>query len=316
MKLADRIAAHLAILRVNHWFKNVLMLPGMVVAASLLPSASVVEVAPRLLFGFVALCVTASSYYTLNELLDAPFDLHHPEKRDRPVPSGKVVIPLAWAQWLVLGALALAIGAIGVSLEFAAVQLALWVMGCIYNIPPLRTKDIAYLDVLTESVNNPLRMLAGWYVVTSTLWPPASLLMAYWMIGGFFMTLKRYAELRSIDDPAAASRYRKSFAVYNDSALLTASVFYACAAMICLGAFMVRYRLELLLAFPFIAIVVSRYFQIALQPRSIVQAPEQLYREHGLMALLALSVVALTALMFVDVPWLHDLLAPQIQPAR
>ena len=38
----------------------------------------------------------------------------------------------------------------------------LWVMGCIYNIPPVRSKDLPYLDVLSEAVNNPLRMLAGW----------------------------------------------------------------------------------------------------------------------------------------------------------
>ena len=36
-------------------------------------------------------------------------------------------------------------------------------MGCLYNIPPIRTKDHAYVDVLSESINNPIRFLVGWY---------------------------------------------------------------------------------------------------------------------------------------------------------
>ena len=35
----------------------------------------------------------------------------------------------------------------------------LLLMGIAYNVPPLRTKDRPYLDVLSESVNNPLRLL-------------------------------------------------------------------------------------------------------------------------------------------------------------
>ena len=36
--------------------------------------------------------------------------------------------------------------------EDGAPALGLWVMGCAYNIRPLRTKDVPYLDVLTDSV--------------------------------------------------------------------------------------------------------------------------------------------------------------------
>lgn len=63
-----------------------------------------------------------------------------------------------------------------ISKRFAITALVLWPMGCAYNIKPLRTKDVPYLDVLTESVNNPLRLL-GWYRVTSFLVPTLSLLM-------------------------------------------------------------------------------------------------------------------------------------------
>ena len=62
--------AHVAIARPDHWFKNVFMLPGVVVAASTVPSFSWSTLALRTLIAAAALCLIASSYYTLNELLD------------------------------------------------------------------------------------------------------------------------------------------------------------------------------------------------------------------------------------------------------
>jgi decaprenyl-phosphate phosphoribosyltransferase len=305
------LRGHLAIMRADHWFKNVFVLPGTAVALSLVPAPDLADVAWRLGLGLVAICLTASSYYTLNELLDAPFDKFHPQKSSRPVPAGLVNVRLGYVQWLALGALSMGLGAF-ISRQFAVTLGTLWVMGCLYNIPPIRTKDLPYLDVLSESLNNPLRMLAGWYVVDSSALPPGSLLMSYWMIGGFFMALKRYAEYRSIGDKQQAIAYRKSFRYYDESKLLTSAVFYAAASMLCLGAFMMRYRLELLLAFPGVGAVVSNYFRLGLAPNSPVQTPEKLYRDARLMTAVVVCSAMLVALMFYDVPELYELLAPQL----
>ena len=56
----------------------------------------------------------------------------------------------------------------------AAMLGLLWIMGCLYNIPPFRTKDRPWLDVLSEAVNNPLRLLIGWYMVPTGLIAPLS----------------------------------------------------------------------------------------------------------------------------------------------
>src|SRR5437667_114714 len=81
------------------------------------------------------------------------------------------------------------------------------IMGCIYTIRPIRSKDLPYIDVLSESINNPLRMLAGWFIASTASVAPASLLLSYWMVGCFFMAIKRYAEYREIGDPARAAAY-------------------------------------------------------------------------------------------------------------
>jgi hypothetical protein len=192
---------------------------------------------------------------------------------------------------------------------------ALWVMGCVYNIPPVRTKDHAYVDVASEAVNNPLRMLGGWYVVTTSVVPPLSLLVSYWMIGCYFMAAKRFAEYRDFGragNGGDAVRYRRSFAHYTSERLLVSIMFYASAAMLFFGAFIVRYRLELILSFPLIALFMAMYLHLAFKPNSPVENPEKLYREPALMAVLVACVVAMTVLLFVDLPFLHDAFAPSV----
>jgi 4-hydroxybenzoate polyprenyltransferase len=255
----------------------------------------------------------ACSNYVINEVLDAPFDRLHPIKRYRPAARGVVHIGAAYTQWLVMMIVGVAIG-LTISKMFALMGLILWIMGCIYNFPPIRTKDVPYLDVLTESINNPLRMLLGWYAVTNDI-PPVSLLIAYWMIGCYFMALKRFSELSELHksgDSALAGSYRASFKRYTPESLLVSVVFYASTAMLFLGAFIIRYRIELILGFPFVAFTMAIYLKLSFKPDSAVQNPEKLYREPLLMASFASTVLVMGLLLFIRMPRLEQFFMPTI----
>ena len=308
---APTISAHVSILRIDHWFKNVFMMPGVAVAWFFYGSA-VDESALgwRVPLGLLSISLVASANYVINEVLDGPFDSLHPTKHRRPVPSGLVNIPVAYAQWALVGTLGLALAA-PLGLRFFLCAAWLLAMGVVYNVPPLRMKDVVFVDVLVESVNNPIRLLAGWYMtVPDGPLPPASLIMSYWMIGCYFMALKRLAEFRSIGDREVAALYRRSFAHYTDELLLATVMGYGSAAMLFFGAFAVRYRLEALLGFPLIAVVMAIYLRIALRDNSSVQTPERLYREPALMAACAVCAIALLALLAVDLPALVDVIDP------
>jgi 4-hydroxybenzoate polyprenyltransferase len=307
------LRGHISICRIDHWFKNVFVIPGIVAAVGVDPANVSPGLAERIVLGLFSICLVASSNYVLNEVLDAPSDRAHPVKFTRPVPAGKVSIPLAYAQWIALMVVGVWLG-YGVSLKFAMTAFALWAMGCVYNIPPIRSKDLPYVDVLSEAVNNPLRLLAGWFIVGTTSVAPASLLLSYWMIGCYFMGMKRYAELREIGDRARAGAYRKSFAYYTQERLLVSIVFYGAAAMLFLGAFIMRYRLELILAFPLISLVMSTYLLLAFEPKSAVQHPEQLYKQPKLMASVVTCSVAIAVLLVVDIPVLARIFTPTAPP--
>jgi 4-hydroxybenzoate polyprenyltransferase len=300
---------HIQIARIDHWFKNVFVIPGIVAAIGSDPNHVADGLWKRILIGVASICLVASSNYVINEVLDAPSDRSHPVKRLRPTPSGKVSIPLAYVQWLLLMVVGVGLGYM-VSKAYAITVLVLWVMGCIYNIPPVRSKDVPYVDVLSEAVNNPLRMLAGWFIAATASVAPASLLLSYWMVGCYFMAIKRYAEYREIDDPARAAAYRKSFAHYTLDRLMVSIVFYGSAAMLFLGAFIMRYRLELILSFPLVALVMAIYLALAFKKDSAAQRPEGLYREPVLMTAVVTCSVAMAILMVVDIPALTSVFAP------
>jgi decaprenyl-phosphate phosphoribosyltransferase len=307
--LSPSLQGHLQMMRADHWVKNVFVLPGILVALMFDPSRVSFSLVSAVVLGLIATCLVASSNYVLNEILDAPFDRLHPVKRQRPVPSGRVNVTLAYVQWLALMVAGVGIGLL-VSVPFAVVMTALWVMGLVYNIPPIRSKDVPYVDVLSEALNNPLRMLAGWFIVNPTGLIPGSLLLSYWMAGAYFMAIKRWAELRHFADAGQAAGYRKSFAFYTEERLLVSITFYGSAAMLFLGAFIMRYRLELILAFPPVALVMAVYLSLAFKDDSAAQSPEKLIHEPTLMTAVIVCSVVIMVLLFVDVPVLFKIFAP------
>lgn len=299
---------YVSIARPDHWFKNVFMVLGVVLAYFYQFNTPDVEVHYRLvhlLWAVVAVCLVASSNYVINEILDAPTDRAHPVKRHRPIPAGLVRLPIAYVEWIVVGTIGLGM-AWALNRPFFWAALALWIMGLVYNVPPVRSKEHPYVDVLSESINNPLRLLLGWFAVTAAEIPPMSLVISYWMAGAFFMASKRFAEYRSIGEAGVAGAYRSSFRHYDDSKLLVSMFFYATASALFLGVFIIRYHLELILSIPLIAGFFSYYLQVTLKKDSPAQAPEHLYRERGLMVYLVLCVVVFVVLMFVHIPALYE----------
>jgi decaprenyl-phosphate phosphoribosyltransferase len=303
MPLRHRLAPYVAIARPEYWSKNVFMLLGVLLAFFYQGGQVGPAAFGQILWALASTCLLASSNYVLNEILDAATDRHHPVKRARPVVAGRVRVRVAAVEWLLLGALGLAMAAAVNRPSFVA-GLALLIMGVIYNVPPIRAKELPYLDVLTEAINNPLRLMLGWFAVNPLEVPPLSLVIAYWMIGAFFMATKRLAEYRALPRDAAP-RYRSSFGYYTEQRLMTSMFFYITVFGVFFGIFVVRYHFELILFVPLAAGFICRYLAIGLQANSVAQAPERLYRERGLLAYVIVCAVAFVALMLLQIPILY-----------
>jgi 4-hydroxybenzoate polyprenyltransferase len=307
---------YIAIARPDNWVKNVFMVPGMLFALIVYNTPLDLTLFVRILVGIASTCLIASANYVINEYLDADFDRFHPLKKKR-TSVVRVVNPvLVYAEYALLAAVGLSM-AYFISTQFLIISAFLLFMGFIYNVKPFRSKDRVYLDVLSESVNNPIRFALGWFIFTPVMvlpesawdmgwlaFPPSSIIVAYWMGGAFLMATKRFAEYRLIGDPELAGLYRRSFKFYTENSLLISMFFYALTSAFFLGIFLVKNRIELLISFPFFALLFSWYLRIGLLKDSPVQGSEKLYTRKYFMLYVVFFAALLVVLMFVDIPWL------------
>ncbi len=297
--------------RPDHWIKNMFIVPGIMIAVLLVNENGQQISLSKIIMGYLATCLTASANYVINEWLDADFDRFHPTKKNRPVVAGNVKFKYMLMEYFVLLSAGL-LSAAWINRYFFMTELWLLVMGILYNVKPFRTKDIVFLDVLTEAVNNMIRLLLGWFLVTDAFFPPASILFGYWMTGAFLMGTKRLAEYRMIGDPKLAGQYRRSFQHYNEKILFGTSFFYALCATFFIGIFLIKYRVEYLISVPILFVLFAYYIMLAYNDDSAVQKPEKLYKEKGLLSLVAVFAIALVVLTAIDIPALHAFISPRL----
>ena len=302
---------YIAIARPDHWFKNIFMLPGTALALSMSSTYVNQDILINILWAVISTCLIASANYTINEWLDAEYDKFHPVKHNRPSVVGNISSFWVYSQWIILSILGLSLASL-LGMHFFLYSLALLVMGVLYNVRPFRTKDRIYLDVLSESINNPLRLMLGWTAVVSNVIPPSSVLFAYWMGGAFLMAIKRYAEFRYIGDAEKAGLYRRSFKFYTEDTLMLSAFFYALTSAFFFGIFLIRYKVEFLLTVPFLALLFVWYMAIGMRKDSVTQRPEKLYQERRFMVYLVFLGILVTTVFFIDIPWLDILLNPVV----
>ncbi len=305
------IKDYIRIARIDHWIKQLFIFPGMVFAFFLVDGVSLKSKILNVILAFIATSFIASANYVINEWLDAKFDKFHPTKKSRPVVSGNVKFVGVMIEYALFTVVGLAVAWFASELTFF-MELWLWIMGILYNVKPIRTKEIPYIDVLSESLNNAIRLLIGWFAITSDYVPPISIVFGYWMAGAFLMATKRYSEYRMIDNKELASSYRKSFKYYSEKSLLISSLFYALLSVFFCGVFMVKYRAELILDIPLICGLFCLYFSISFKENSSAQKPEKLFKEKTLIVYLIVLFIITCVLLVVDIPALNFIMNNEI----
>ena len=189
------VAALWRAVRPHQWLKNVLVFVPVVVSHHIRDLGAL----EHAFLAFVEFSLCASAAYLLNDLLDLEADRQHPTKRNRPVASGRVSVPVALGAALVL--LLLSFSLAGLTAHGAAIAL-LFLYLVVTTAYSLSLKRVAILDVVTLSGLYTLRIFFGAvsiHVVVSA-W-----LLAFSVF--FFMSLamaKRFSEL--VRSPQEESR--------------------------------------------------------------------------------------------------------------
>ena len=246
-------AAYFVLARPHQWVKNGFVLTGMIFGHALGSPQTVVAA----LAATVAFCLMSSAVYAMNDCFDRERDREHPDKQDRPIASGLIGLREGIAFAVVLGALAIALGAY-VSAEAAAILALYALINLGYS---LGLKRIPVVDVLIIAAGFMLRILAG--TLGIGIEPSKWLLFCGFLVTLFLGFGKRRAELAQL--ARLAGLHRPVLDAYSES-FLDAMV-YLCAGgmVVAYGIYAVsadtvaEHGTELTLTLPFVLFGTFRY---------------------------------------------------------
>lgn len=193
----------LVAMRPKQWAKNVFVLAALVFSGHLLDPGYV----QRVVAAFMAFCVLSGVVYLFNDIRDCESDRQHPEKRHRPIASGRLGIKTAG-----FGAGVLGIGVLGfgfwLGTGFGSVLAIYGILNLAYS---LGLKHVVILDVMIIAAGFLLRAIGGAVaieVAISSWFVLCTMLLALFL--GF---VKRRQELALLKETAA--NHRRNLKDYN-----------------------------------------------------------------------------------------------------
>jgi 4-hydroxybenzoate polyprenyltransferase len=289
-----------ASLRLDRWPRSTAIIVGSVAVLLVNPERMAAflsaVVLSRIILAFILTWMVSTANYIVNEITDAPYDAFHPSKKHRPLVRNEISVRMLLVLWTLLSASALVLAYVIYHPAFVFSLGALLLAGILYNVPPLRIKDIPYFDSTLESANNPIRFLIGWYVL-AVAFPPLTLLAAWWAFGNFLMVGKRVAEKEFLT-AEESSAYRLSL---NRCSIRGLVVFMGANALFFLAMFVffaMQFRLRTFLySLPFILFYLVIFMVKSVQDRDVAEEPEKLLK-NPYFALYTLFLVAIFIIAF------------------
>lgn len=291
-----KIAPYVKVARLDHWFKNIFMVLGIIVAIAHNNIAVTLPLIWKCSIAILLTCFISSANYVINEIWDVEFDRRHPNKKFRSVVTGHVSVRTLVFVDVLLVIVSMGISYIFFNRQFSVVLGIFFLIGGVfYNIPPVRTKDLPFIDVLGESVNNPLRLLLGWFAVVSSNNLPLVGIISYWSFGAMLVTAKRLAEFRHFGDQLLL--YRPTFKYYSNSVLI---LMYFLFGLVTLATFVllgITFNSRLFFVLPLLLIFLIWFSVLTFQKNSIVKEPERIFEKKLFTAYCLLSLVVFAIIL-------------------
>ena len=261
----NKISSVISLLRVQQWYKNIIIFFGIVFALELVSPANIFVS----ILGFIALCLITSAGYIRNDILDLQQDKIHPEKCKRPLPSGQITLKKANTVFLIIIGIGLLLS-FSLDLLFGVFMIALIINTEIYS---RITKNIVFLDVFAIGINFVIRAVCGIVLINTPISP--------WIVFGVFCValflgfMKRKSEITTLKN--SASSHRKVLSRYTKFSL-NISVFIS--AMMIITVFTIYSVIgpfddgRLILTIPFIALIILRQLYLSKINHILIQKNE------------------------------------------
>lgn len=275
------ISDFIKLIRINQWYKNIVVFLPIIFAVKF--NIPFIEAA---VFGFFALCLVSSSNYIINDILDREKDKVHPEKKLRPIASGRISISSA----SIIAILFLALGiyiSYRISYMFLIISSSIFILTSFYS---LFLKDEPFVDVLMISTNFTLRALAGAYLTFTSfgnILKPTVSISPWLILCPFFLALflalgKKYADFIVLGDKAEL--HKPSYRFYKLSSLESYMTISTTLLIMSysLFSFLSIHKL-LLITLPFALYGIFRYYYFIHYKPEIARNPHKMFYDIRIM---------------------------------
>ena len=192
------LSALIKTMRLRQWPNNGFIFFGLIFDKQLF----LVEPFLRTVAGFFLFCLVSSAVYLFNDITDVEADRNHPEKKFRPIASGKLPVNMARGAALVLTFVAIPLGYL-LSPLFAGVLLTYLLINLLYS---RWLKHISILDVLIISSGFVLRVAAGVILISPVERFSPWLYMITILFSLYLALGKRRAEMSLLAQDASVHR--------------------------------------------------------------------------------------------------------------
>ena len=246
-------AAYFRLARPQQWVKNGFVLTGIVFGHALGNPATVAAA----LAAAAAFCLMSSAVYAMNDCFDRERDREHPDKRRRPIASGAIGIRAGTAFAVLLGVLALGLGAYA-GPKTAAILALYALVNLGYS---LGLKRVPVVDVFIIAAGFMLRILAG--TLGIGIEPSRWLLFCGFLVTLFLGFAKRRAEMERL--AGDAGQHRPVLDAYSEPFLDGVVLVCAAGMLLAYGMYTVspytvaEHGTDLTLTLPFVLFGTFRY---------------------------------------------------------
>jgi len=265
--MKDKTKLIFDLLRIKQWIKNLLIYIALIFTNNLFN----LKLFLITTIGFFLLCFAASSIYILNDIKDAKEDRHHPNKKHRPIASGRIKPDLALSISIILLLTSL-FGSFIIEKKFFIVILVYILLSVAYT---FKLKHLVILDILTVASNYVIRAISGAIIINVAISP--WLLICTSLLALFVILGKRRYELSL----ASAIKHRKILEEYSIPLLdemisvTTASTISAYALYTFTSETALRHN-YLLLTIPFVLYGIFRYLYL-IHKKNMGGSPENIF---------------------------------------
>ncbi len=276
------------LLRPYQWYKNLLVFLPLIFSQNI---TNAVALASSVL-AFASLCAISSASYVLNDIVDRKSDRLNPEKRSRPLASGRIGVPLA----VFIGGLLTIVGfgiALVLPIGFVYAALGLFVLSQLYS---LWLKHETFADILTIATNFVIRAVAG--ALAIQVWVSPWLVAGVFFLALFLILGKRRSEMVLLK--RRAKSHRKVLGEYTPeiimrlSTLSTTSLVLSYALFVFFGS-----HQWLFVTLPFALYGIFRYESLIEEGSSIARHPHMVLTDGRMVVAIVLWAVTTVGALYV-----------------